>query len=96
MTEPRFNKIQLLTTIREYSEFEVVLSKMATELPMSNPLVDEDIRIHVSHKLRAEPRFKRWSIELIGDVEEALTKGAQGMYVFTLFQYHSMGRYRTY
>lgn len=81
-TESRFDKIRLLTTSREYFEIQVAMSKISTELPMSNPLVEEDIRIHVSHKLRTEPRFKNWSIELLGEVEEALTKGAEGMYVF--------------
>lgn len=85
-TESRFNKIQLLTTSREYFDIQETLSGISTELPMSNPLVEEDIRVHVSHKLRTEPRFKKWSIELLGEVEEALTKGAEGMYVSFMFK----------
>lgn len=74
-----FEKIRLLTTSREYFDIQETLSKISTEIPMSNPLVEEDIRTHVSYKLRTEPRFQKWSIELLGEVEEALTKGAQGM-----------------
>lgn len=81
-TGSRFEKIRLLTTSREYFDIQQTMSTISTDLPMSNPDVEKDIRTHVSHKLRAEPRFGKWSIDLLGEVEEALAVGAEGMYVF--------------
>ncbi|ROW07838.1 hypothetical protein VMCG_03357 [Cytospora schulzeri] len=95
VTEPRFNKIQLLTTSREYRDIERILKDISTELPMSNGLVEEDIRVHVTHKLRTEQRFEKWPMELFEEVEEALTKGAQGMFRWAVCQIDILRRKRS-
>lgn len=79
MTEQRFDKLRLLVTSRQYLDIEQCIKPCAVSLPMSNSLVEEDLRIYVTSKLRTNPKFRAWSASLIKKVEDALVKGAKGM-----------------
>jgi hypothetical protein len=47
VTDPRYSHLQILVTGREYVEIERVTEKISVFVPMSNSLVEQDIRIHV-------------------------------------------------
>ena len=78
-TDPRFEKIQLLTTSREYLDIERVMEEVSVGVSMHNSLVDEDIRIYVQSQLHTLPNFKRWPPNLLAEAEQALMSKANGM-----------------
>jgi hypothetical protein len=80
-TDSRFSKVQILATSREYVDIERTMEDISSSVPMSNPLVEEDIRVHVRSKLHLNDKFRRWPEDLLSDVEEAVATGAKGMYV---------------
>ncbi|KAF9761306.1 hypothetical protein IL306_003867, partial [Fusarium sp. DS 682] len=81
VTDPRFSNIQILVTSREYIDIELVMEKISLSLPISNELVEQDIRIYVQSILRSNRKFQRWSSDLLKKVEDAVTTKAKGMYV---------------
>ena len=80
-TDPRFERIRLLASSREYIDIERIMEDFSVSLSMANDFVQEDIRIHVRHKLESNPKFTRWSQDLLDEVEETLSTGARGMWV---------------
>jgi hypothetical protein len=80
-TDPRFSKIQLLATSREYLDIERIMEDKSVGIPMANDLVNEDIRTYLRVHLHSNARFSRWPEELLLEVEEAVCLGAKGMYV---------------
>lgn len=80
-TDQRFQKVRLLVTSREYIDIETVLSPISTSMSMTCELVEADIRVYVHQELRSNAKFKRWSENLLLEIEDALAKGAKGMYV---------------
>ena len=78
-TDARFEKIQLLTTSREYLDIERVMEEVSRGVSMHNSLVDEDIRIYVQSQLQTLPNFKRWPPNLLTEAEQALMLKAKGM-----------------
>ena len=78
-TDARFEKIQLLTTSREYLDIERVMEEVSVGVSMHNSLVDEDIRIYVQSQLHTLPNFKRWPPNLLAEAEQALMLKAKGM-----------------
>jgi hypothetical protein len=81
VTDARFQKIQLLSSSREYIDIEDAMETISTGVSMSNPYVEEDIRCHVRSLLSSNPRFKKWPKDILDEVEDAVTIGAKGMYV---------------
>ena len=79
MTEPRFAKIRLLITSRQYLEIEQGLKPHTIAVSMSNKDVQGDIRIYVGSKLHDTPKFRAWPPSLCQEVEVALSEGAKGM-----------------
>jgi hypothetical protein len=73
--------IQLLATSREHIDIENTMRNISTCLSMSNPSVEGDIRLQVRSSLRTHPKFRRWPDDLLTEVEDAVSKGANGMYV---------------
>lgn len=47
VTDQRFSNLQILVTSREYIDIERVMEKVSVSVPMSNELVEQDIRLHV-------------------------------------------------
>ena len=85
-TEPRFAKIQLFATSREYEDIRRKMTKMAQPLSMSNPFVEADIRLYVAAKIAENPRFRCWPGDLRSEVEGALSTGAKGMFRWAVCQ----------
>ena len=86
VTEPRFLKIQLLATSREYSDIELEMGRFSQSLSMSNCYVEADIGIYVAAKITAEAKFQRWPSDLRIEVEATLSTGAKGMFRWAVCQ----------
>jgi hypothetical protein len=78
-TDSRFQKVQLLSTSRQYIDIEKVMQQISVSVSMCNPLLDEDIKRYVRSQLHSNPKFKHWSLPLREEVVEALSSGAKGM-----------------
>jgi hypothetical protein len=79
--DPRFKKIQLLATSREYFDIESVLSNISMSVSMERAKVEKDIRTYVHSTLRSNRRIAKWPDALRDEVENALAIGAKGMQV---------------
>lgn len=79
MTEPRFNKVRLLMTSRQYLDIEQSIKPHAVSFPMLNHYVEEDLRIYITSQLQSHSKFRAWPSALIEEVNVALVKGAKGM-----------------
>jgi hypothetical protein len=77
----RFDMIQLLATSRQHIDIENTMSDISTSISMSNPLVEGDIRLQARSSLRTHPKFRHWPDDLLTEVEDAVSNGANGMYV---------------
>jgi hypothetical protein len=77
--DPRFEKIQLLVTSREYLDIESILSSISTPVSMENDLIQEDIRIYVRSSLQQNRRFSSWPNFLKTEVEDTIATSAKGM-----------------
>lgn len=80
-TDPRFWKIQLLASSRNYIDIEKAMLAVSNPVSMTNSFVEDDIRLYVRSTLRSNTKFSKWPQELLAEVENALAQGAQGMYV---------------
>jgi hypothetical protein len=80
-TDSRFTKIKILVTSREYIDIEEVMVDVSVAMSMSNPLVEEDIRLHIRTLLQSAPKFRHWPKDILAEVEETVSKEAKGMYV---------------
>jgi hypothetical protein len=83
-TDARFSKIRCLVTSRKYIDIEQSLEPISRSIPMSNALVEDDIRKHVHSILHSRPRFQRWPADLRIEVEEAVVNGSKGMYALLI------------
>lgn len=80
VTQPNYAKIQFLITSRRYGDIEEVLRPLSEPtLPMSNSIVDSDIRIFVDTMIKQNKSFTTWTGKLREDVAESLAQGSQGM-----------------
>ena len=79
VTEARFNKLQIIASSREYIDIERVMVEFSIPVPMKNPHVEADIRRYVQSFLKSCNRFGKWPLELLHEIEEAVTIGAEGM-----------------
>lgn len=84
-----FEKVGLLATSRKEIEIEISLEPISTQVSLSNPYVDEDIRIYVENQLQTHHRLCPWPMSLLAEIGEALVKGAKGMYVINPFNIYS-------
>lgn len=81
MTEPRFDKLRLLLTSREYFDIEQAIKPHAVSLPMENRLVQEDIQTYISSRLSKHHVFYSWPAEFLKEIAKALAQRANGMQV---------------
>lgn len=79
ITDPRFSKIRVLATSREYIDIEESMKGISTPISMSNPLLDEDIRLFVQAQLRKHSKFRLWPTSVRDEALEALSTKAKGM-----------------
>lgn len=78
-TDARFSNLHCLVTSRRYVDIENVLDPISRALPMSNELIEDDIRRYVESTIRSGPKTKRWPVDLRSEVEGALVSGSKGM-----------------
>lgn len=79
LTDPRFDKIQLLSTSREYVGIERCMELSSTPVSMNRPAVTEDIRLYVAKTLARGREFRYWAPELTTYAEHQLAEGSKGM-----------------
>jgi hypothetical protein len=77
-----FEKLQLLALSRKEVDIERTLLGVSVDISLSNSHMEEDIRVYIQNTLCDNRKFCRWPEQLRGEIEMALVKGAQGMYVF--------------
>ena len=78
-TDRRFEKIQLVTSSRNYIDIETIMSIFSVPVSMDNPLVEQDIRHYVHSSVESNSKFRRWPYDLFRETEESITNGARGM-----------------
>jgi hypothetical protein len=81
-----FEAISLLVMSRKELDIIETLESVFSSLSLSNPRVDEDIRVYIQSELRSHRKFSRWPTILKEDIEAALVKGAQGMFRWAFCQ----------
>lgn len=76
--------VHLLATSRRELDIEAVVSPLLTRpaVAIQEEQVNADIKIHVECEVGVIARKKRWSGDLVAEVEAALVGGSNGMYVF--------------
>jgi hypothetical protein len=77
-SHPRFAKIRLAVTSREYQDVETVFKPRAVSVSMSNPGVEEDIKKYVASALR-DHQYEGWGSKLRNTVAATVPAMAQGM-----------------
>ena len=78
-TDPKFQRLQVLTSGRQYWDIERAMRSTSQLISMSNPFVEQDIRQYVRSTIKMEPHFHKWPQDLLNEVEESLATGASGM-----------------
>ncbi|KAH7379601.1 hypothetical protein BKA66DRAFT_550433 [Pyrenochaeta sp. MPI-SDFR-AT-0127] len=92
-SHPKYAKIQLLVTSRRYADIEEILRPLSEPtLPMSNSVVDVDIRAYIDTTIQQSKCFSKWSSELQKDIVETLAQGAQGMFRWVVCQIDRLQR----
>lgn len=76
--DPQLEHIQILAMSRDELDMRLGLKDITIEISLSNPLVDNDIRLFLQQQLKTAA-FQTWSEDLCLKVEIALVKGANGM-----------------
>ncbi|CAM1505813.1 Fc.00g114500.m01.CDS01 [Cosmosporella sp. VM-42] len=95
MTDHRFLKIQLLATSRQYPDIRATMIKISDAIPMSNELVEVDIKTYVAARMICEPKFHKWPRNLRDEIEERLSRGAKGMFRWAVCQLDILRRLRS-
>jgi len=80
-SDKAFEKISLMVFSREERGIHHAFDGICTSMSLSNPLVDEDIRVYIESQLQTDCKLSRWPDSLKTDIRDALVKGANGMYV---------------
>ncbi|KAB5571829.1 hypothetical protein GE09DRAFT_644721 [Coniochaeta sp. 2T2.1] len=95
VTDPKFSKIHLLTTSREYLEIEEVMIPISVQVPMDHELIREDIRVYVRSVMETGRDFRRLAPGLKEHIEQKLTCGAKGMFRWAVCQLDILRRLKT-
>ncbi|KAL8377948.1 hypothetical protein RB595_008573 [Gaeumannomyces hyphopodioides] len=74
------NNLRVLVASRDEQDIKDALLPMATDISMSNHVVDEDIGRFIQTQLEADPVLARWPAHLLQNVEKKLRGGARGMF----------------
>jgi hypothetical protein len=91
-TSPDFDKVHLLVLSRPEVDLRYYLGPVAVSVSMTNKHVEHDIRLYVRTILQSDRKFRKLAhiSNILGDIEDALTIGAQGMYVISHEVYDSL------
>jgi hypothetical protein len=79
ITDPRFQKIYVIATSREYIDIEESMKDISSAISMSNPLLDQDIQLFVQAQLQSHPKLRLWPSSVRDMAMEALSTKAKGM-----------------
>jgi len=91
--DARFGNLRILATSRLYADINDALLPISTTLPMSNHLVDDDIRKFVRSRLHSNRLLR--SLPFASEIEERLVAGANGMFRWAECQLYAIERLRT-
>ncbi|KAG8531308.1 uncharacterized protein KY384_002936 [Bacidia gigantensis] len=78
--------IQILASSREYSYIQRVMEEISVPLSMDNDFVSADIRVYVRSYVHSSGRFARFTPDLLDEIEDAVSKGARGMFRWAVCQ----------
>ena len=74
------NKLHVLATSRKESDIATSLETLVTcQLCIQSALVDADIRVYVLERLSSDPKLKKWPSDVQKEIEDVLTRDANGM-----------------
>jgi hypothetical protein len=77
-----FSTLRLLATSRDEQDIEEALMDLIShQVSMDEGLIDSDIRVYVSRKLKDDNKLSKYSAEKKETIENTLIDGAHGMYV---------------
>jgi hypothetical protein len=84
------NNLHLLITSRKERDIETSLGSYVGEedtVCLQRDVVDQDIQRYVQQRLRDNKSLAKWNKDAVisQEIEDALMRGARGMYVFNLF-----------
>lgn len=81
LSGPEFDNVSLLAMSRDELDIRDAIGGYFTNISLSNPYVDEDIRIYVCNQLKTHPKLKKLPPILQKEVEDGLVEGSKGMLV---------------
>ena len=80
VADPRFHKVQLVASSREYLDIEETMSNVSVGISMDNSQVEDDIRSVVRSTLKDNKAFVHWPPDLIREIERVIPRRSHGMY----------------
>lgn len=83
-SDDSFRNVSLLALSRKELDIQQAFEGLCSSISLSNPLVDKDIRVYIESQLQTDRKLSRWPNPLKIEIQHALTKGANGMYVINL------------
>ena len=71
----------VFVTSRKEEDIKDVLNPLAThQIPLEESVIQEDIATYVKHHVQNDYRLSKWTENVRNDIENALLKGAKGMF----------------
>jgi Cdc6-like AAA superfamily ATPase len=97
MVEWRLEKLHILVTSRQERDIESSLKDFVDEqsiICLQSKPVDKDIHTYIRQRLSHDKNLEKWQKDhgIRQEIEEALIKGAHGMYVFSLIDHERLIR----
>ncbi|KAL8343385.1 hypothetical protein RB601_004359 [Gaeumannomyces tritici] len=80
MSAPGLDNLRVLVASRDEQDIKDALLPIATDVSMSNDVVDEDIGRFIQTQLQVDPVLVKWPAGTLQTVEKKLRKGARGMF----------------
>ncbi|KAL8403776.1 hypothetical protein RB594_008870 [Gaeumannomyces avenae] len=80
MSAPGLDNLRVLVASRDEQDIKDALLPIATDVSMSNDVVDEDIGRFIQTQLQVDPVLAKWPASTLQTVEKKLREGAQGMF----------------
>ena len=76
----RIVNLNVLVTSRKENDIASSLEPLLTaQLCIQSALVDVDIQVHILERLSNDPKSRKWPIEVQKEIEDVLSRGANGM-----------------
>lgn len=83
--------LHIFVTSRQEPEIEDILCTLATDtIPLEESVIDADILTYVRHELQHDVKLSKWPREVREEIENALVKGANGMFKWVACQLDSI------